>query len=535
VGVVRRWHRPGLLACRRSQETMKLIICETELKVLYQISQMVGEILDLEQVLGDTLKVLSQSLAMERATVTLIEPETGHLKIQASHGLRPREKNRGIYRPDEGVTGLIFSTAQPFVVPDISREPLFLNKTQSRTISKESISFLGVPIILQGQSAGVLSVDRLFGEEVSFEEDIRFLTIVATLIAQFINLNQQVREREKSLKMRNLSLMAEVSEKYNHFFMVGRSPSMVRLQQLVEKVAPSRASVLLLGESGTGKTLVARIIHELSPRARSPFVKLNCAAVPENLLESELFGHEKGAYTGAITTKPGRFEEADSGTIFLDEIGELPLAIQAKLLRFIQEREFERLGSTRTRKVDVRVIAATNRELSRAVSDGLFREDLYYRLNVFPIDVPALRDRREDIPLLAEYFLEKAAKEYARRLELAPASLGVLEEYPWPGNVRELENLIERLAILAEGPLIDPEALSLVLAGATEVPEIPAKTYHRMKEIERREILGALERNQWVQSWAARELGFTLRQLGYRVKKFGLESLITENRKRACS
>jgi Nif-specific regulatory protein len=517
---------------------MKLTICEAELKVLYLISQMVGEILDLEQVLGEILKILGQSLAMERATVTLIEPDTGNLKIQASHGLRPKEKNRGIYRPDEGITGLIFTTAQPFVVPDISREPLFLNKTESRTIRKEGISFLGVPIVLHGQPVGVLSVDRLFGVEISFEEDIRFLTIVATLIAQFINLSQQVREREKSLKRQNLSLMAEVSEKYNHFFMVGRSTAMLRLQQLVEKVAPSRASVLLLGESGTGKTLVARIIHELSQRVRAPFVKLNCAAVPENLLESELFGHEKGAYTGATSTKPGRFEEADGGTIFLDEIGELPSAIQAKLLRFIQEREFERLGSTRTRKVDVRVIAATNRDLSRAVSDGSFREDLYYRLNVFPVDVPPLRERKEDIPLLAKYFLEKAGKEYARRLEFAARSLNVLEEYSWPGNVRELENLIERLAILAEGPVIEPDALSFMLAGDAEVPDMPAapaRTFHRMQEIERREILGALERNRWVQSWAARELGFTLRQLGYRIKKFGLESLITEQRKRACS
>jgi Nif-specific regulatory protein len=539
----RRRHSPDWRLCfsrlRRSLE-MKLAICEAELRVLYQISQMVGEILDLEQVLGDTLKVFTQSLAMERATVTLIEPETGNLKIQASHGLRPKERTRGIYRPDEGIIGRIFSTAQPFVVPDISREPLFLNKTQSRTVNKGSISFLGVPIVLRGQPIGVLSVDRLFGDEVSFEEDIRFLSIVATLFAQFINLNQQVQEREKSLKRQNLSLMAEVSEKYNHFFMIGKSPVMGRLQQLIEKVAPSRASVLLLGESGTGKTLVARIIHELSNRARSPFVKLNCAAVPENLLESELFGHEKGAFTGATSTKPGRFEEADGGTIFLDEIGELPPAIQAKLLRFIQEREFERLGSVHTRKVDVRVIAATNKDLTRAVTDGSFREDLYYRLNVFPVDVPPLRERKEDIPLLAGYFLEKAGKEYGRRLEFAPQCLDVLESYSWPGNVRELENLIERLAILAEGYVIEAEALTFLLANNHEVmdervelPEMPVMNLRRMQEIERREILSALERNRWVQSWAARELGFTLRQLGYRIKKFGLEAVVSERRNRS--
>jgi Nif-specific regulatory protein len=513
---------------------MKLYICETELKVLHQISRIIGQVLDLEQTLGDVLKIFSQSLAMERATVTLVDPDTGNLKILASHGLRGKEKNRGIYRPDEGVTGLIFSTAQPFVVPDISREPLFLNKTQSRTLKRESISFLGVPIILHGKPMGVLTVDRLFGAEISFEEDVRFLTIVATLIAQFIALNQQVKEREKNLKRQNRSLMAEVSEKYNHFFMVGRSQTMLRLRELIEKVAPSKASVLLLGESGTGKTLVARIIHELSQRARSSFVKLNCAAVPENLLESELFGHEKGAYTGATASKAGRFEEADGGTIFLDEIGELSQSLQAKLLRFLQDWEFERLGSNMTRKVDVRVIAATNKDLSRAVNEGTFREDLYYRLNVFPVDLPPLRERKEDIPLLANYFLEKAAKEYGRGLEFTPGSLKTLAEYAWPGNVRELENLIERLAIVVESPLIDDTALSSMLSNHsddTERPDLQAGTFRRMQEIERREILGALERNQWVQSWAARELGFTLRQIGYRIKKFDLESLISSKRK----
>lgn len=515
---------------------MKLYLCETELKVLYQISQMIGQVLDLEQALRDVLKILSQSLAMERATVTLADADTGNLKIQASHGLRAKEKHRGTYRPDEGITGLIFSTAQPFIVPDISREPLFLNKTQARNITRESISFLGVPIVLHGKPMGVLTVDRLFGGEVSFEEDVRFLTIVATLMAQFIALNQQVKERERHLKLQNQSLMAEVSEKYNNFFMVGGSQTMLKLRELIEKVAPSRASVLLLGESGTGKTLVARIIHELSQRARAPFVKLNCAAVPENLLESELFGHERGAFTGASASKPGRFEEADSGTIFLDEIGELSPLLQAKLLRFLQDREFERLGSNLTRKVDVRVIAATNRDLSKAVNDGSFREDLFYRLNVFPVDLPPLRERRVDVPLLADYFLKKAAQEYGRSLAFTPGSLKVLEVYPWPGNVRELENLIERLAIVAERPLIDKTTLSSLLSkNADPDPgvkaEVPAGSMRHMQEIERREILRALQKNDWVQSWAARELGFTLRQIGYRIKKFGLESFISEQRR----
>ncbi|MHC1742180.1 MAG: sigma 54-interacting transcriptional regulator [Syntrophobacteraceae bacterium] len=511
---------------------MKLAICEAELKVLYEISLITGQVLDLNHALGKILSVFSQSLSMERATVTLLDPETRHLKIQASHGLAEKEMKRGSYRPNEGITGRIFSTAEPFVVPDISEEPLFLNRTQARRIKKERIAFLGVPIKLHRECIGVLSVDRLFGAEVSFEEDIRFLTIVAALIAQFIHLNRQVRDREKSLRKSNQALMAEVSEKYNNFFMIGKSPSMGALRRVVEKVAPSKATVLLLGESGTGKTLVARIIHELSPRARAPFVKLNCAALPENLLESELFGHEKGAYTGATAAKPGRFEEADGGTIFLDEIGELPLPLQAKLLRFLQEWEFERLGSTRTLKVDVRVVAATNRDLSKAVLEGTFREDLYYRLNVFPIQVPPLRERVEDVLLLAEYFLERAAKEYGRTLSFDENSRRILREYSWPGNVRELENLTERLAILVDAPLVRSEELSCLLVPGAKRQEPPPQTGFRMRDIEQSEILGALERNRWVRSWAARELGFTLRQFNYRLRKYGLEEHVMDQRRR---
>ena len=512
---------------------MEAKLSELELKVLYDISRMAGQALQLDQTLESVLRILSRSLAMERATVTLRDPETGYLKIHASHGMLEEEKKRGIYGPDEGITGLIFRTAQPFVVPDISREPLFLNKTRSRNIEKGSIAFIGVPIQLQGRPIGVISVDRLFESEVSFEEDMCFLTIVATLIAQFVSLNLQVRERERTAARENLALKAEVSEKYNHFFMVGVSPAMMELQQLIDKVAPSRASVLLLGQSGTGKTLIARIIHEMSTRARCPFVKINCAALPEALLESELFGHEKGAFTGATQAKPGRFEEADGGTAFLDEIGELSLKLQAKLLRFLQEREFERLGGTRTRRVDARMIAATNRDLAEAVNEGAFRGDLYYRLNVFPIQVPPLHDRREDIPLLADYFLEKAAREYGKPLHFTPRSIEVLQDYPWPGNVRELENLIERLAIMMEGPLIDIKQLpSFLIFGPKDAALLDPEPLSRLEELERKEILAALERHRWIQSRAAQHLGLTSRQMGYRVKKFGLDRMLKDHRRR---
>ncbi len=352
-------------------------VSQLELKVLFDISQIIGQALNLDQTLEVILGIVSEYLSMKRATVTLKSGEKGHLMIRASHGLTSEEKRRGVYRLDEGVTGLVFSSVEPFVVPDISKEPLFLNKTGARKIEKGKLSFLGVPIVLHGNPVGVLSVDRLFDEDISFEEDIRFLTILAALIAQLISLNYQVKAREENLLRANKSLKSEIAAKSSNFFSVSRSPSMAEVKQLIKKVAPTKATVLLLGESGTGKTLVARIIHELSTRAGFAFVKVNSAALPDNLLESELFGYEKGAFTGAGDSKIGRVEEAEGGTIFLDEIGELSLPLQAKLLRFLQDKEFERLGSTKTRKVDVRIIAATNKDLATAVETGTFRQDLY--------------------------------------------------------------------------------------------------------------------------------------------------------------
>ncbi|MBI5572290.1 MAG: sigma 54-interacting transcriptional regulator [Desulfomonile tiedjei] len=504
---------------------------QLELKVLYDISQIIGQALNLDQTLEMILGILSEYLSMKRATITLRNGERNVLAIRASHGLRTEEKKRGVYRLDEGVTGLIFRTAEPFVVPDITKEPLFLNKTGSRKIEKGQISFIGVPIVLQGTPLGVLSVDRLFDEDISFEEDIRFLTILAALVAQLVSLNRQVQTREENLIRANLSLKADLSEKSRNFFSVGTSPAMSDAQQLIRKVAPTKATVLLLGESGTGKTLVARIIHELSSRARFSFIKVNCAALPDNLLESELFGYEKGAFTGATDTKVGRVEEADGGSIFLDEIGELSMPLQAKLLRFLQEREFERLGSTKTRQVDVRIIAATNRDLGNAVADGSFREDLYYRLNVFPVRVPPVRERQEDIVPLINFFSEKICREYGCELKFTYSALDAFERYSWPGNVREMENLVERLAIIFMGGTIDVRDLSTYLAYVHREPHAPQPgLLDSLQERERRDVIDALERNNRNQSAAARELGITLRQMGYRVKKFGLEEMLKPRR-----
>jgi Nif-specific regulatory protein len=505
-------------------------------ETLLAICEVIDQALDLESALGEVLRILSETLQMQRATITLMDKATGLLSIAASHGLTAEEKQRGIYRLGEGVTGRIFKTAKPYYVPDISREPLFLDRTGARRLERGRISFVGVPVILNGKPIGVLNVDRLFGDDVSVEQDMDFLSVVATLVAQFISLNEKIRSREEALRRENVSLKYTISKKSKGLYIVGDSQSMQEVERQIARVAPTRATVLLLGESGVGKTLIARIIHQLSERSQHPFVKVNCAAIPDNLLESELFGHEKGAFTGATAPRAGRFEDAHKGTIFLDEIGELPLAVQSKLLRVLQEREFERLGSNTTRTTDVRILAATNRDLAALAKDGGFRSDLFYRLSVFPIMVPPLRERREDLPGLLHHFLEKVAREYGRRLTLTPRAFEMLKNHDWPGNVREMENLMERMAILADSERIDTPLLNGVLTKAP-VAEKTVNTDGRpqqsLEETERREILAALRDNAWVQYKAAVNLGLTPRQMGYRIRKFGLDELVAMERARS--
>ncbi len=324
------------------------------------------------------------------------------------------------------------------------------------------------------------------------------------------------------LAEQNLYLRQELKSVHNFEEIVGRSPALAAVLDKVRRVAPTDATVLIYGETGTGKELIARAIHSASQRADKPLIKLNCAALPAGLVESELFGHEKGAFTGAIARRTGRFELADGGTIFLDEIGELPADTQAKLLRVLQEHEFDPVGGTAPRTVDVRVIAATNRDLLKAVRERLFREDLYYRLSVFPIRIPPLRERSVDIPLLAMFLLEKYAGRIGRRFEgIAPDTLQRLATYPWPGNVRELENVLERAVILAAGPMleVDPE----ILEHATS--EADARASGSLEEIEKGHILKVLGQTRWViegPRGAADMLGLHPNTLRSRLKKLGL-------------
>jgi len=519
-----------------------------KIQALSEICQLIGEAVHLDTALTKILQILHDILRMDRATLVLLEPYKQRLEIKASYGLTVEEEQRGVYGLSEGICGQIFQSGSPCIVPDINSEPLFLNRTGARTtINKEQLSFIGVPVLLAQKPVGVLTVDRLFGPEISFKEDVGFLSVLATLISQFLALHQAIDHKEKLLVEENRSLKAELHGRFNRHYIIGQSRSMQEVFTTIEKVAPSRATALLLGESGTGKELVARAIHEASPRRNKNFVKINCAALPENLLESELFGHEKGAFTGAVTSRAGRFELADGGTIFLDEIGELPLSLQAKLLRILQEQQFERLGGTRTLKVDVRIIAATNINLGDAVAAGTFRNDLYYRLNVLPFHLPPLRERKSDIPILLNHFLCASNERNDKNVKLSQEVLDVLMRYNWPGNVRELQNLIERLVILTDKGILslsdlppemtnalpqetapgnpprrlpsDPDHPGGTAAGH---PPVPPRNPHSLEELERAEIEAALIRNGWVQARAARELGLTLRQIGYRIKKFNL-------------
>ncbi|MFH2122214.1 MAG: nif-specific transcriptional activator NifA [Pseudomonadota bacterium] len=516
-----------------------------KIQALSEICQLIGEAVHLDTALARVFQVLHEILNMDRATLVLLDPHRQRLEIKASYGLTIEEEQRGIYGLSEGICGQIFQTGSPCIVPDINSEPLFLNRTGARTtITKDKLSFIGVPVLMAQKPVGVLTVDRLFGPEISFKEDISFLSILATLISQFLSLHQAIRHKEKRLLEENRSLKAELHGRFNRHYIIGRSRPMQEVFATIEKVAPSRATALLMGESGTGKELVARAIHEASPRKDKNFVKINCAALPENLLESELFGHEKGAFTGATAIRAGRFELADGGTICLDEIGELPLSLQAKLLRVLQERQFERLGGTRTLEVDVRIIAATNVNLGNAVANGTFRNDLYYRLNVLPFHLPPLRERKSDIPILLNHFLHASNERNGMEVELSQEVLDFLMDYNWPGNVRELQNLVERLVILTDKSIIYksdlphemmrtlPQETTLTSSARTAPTDLgPGSSIsgsknpalHSLEDLERAEIKAALMRNGWVQARAARELGLTQRQIGYRMKKFKLD------------
>ncbi|NOY64802.1 MAG: nif-specific transcriptional activator NifA [Nitrospirae bacterium] len=496
-----------------------------ELLALLEVSRVLTESFDLEKNLTSAMRTLSELLEMQRGCVYLLDPVSGELTIVAAHGLSHDEIRKGKYRIGEGIVGRVIETGEPMFVPDIGDEPKFLNRTGSRP-DKDGISFLCIPIELKSEMLGVISVDRIYSREHGgVDDDIRVLGIVSSLIAQFVGLWRIFREADTERK----ELRRQLKDRFSIPNLVGESQKFQSVLKMVTKVASTDATVLLLGESGTGKELIARTLHYQSPRAKGPFVAVNCAALPENLIEMELFGAEKGAFTGATERRIGRFERAKGGTIFLDEIGELPLSVQAKLLRVLQEKTFERLGSADPIKVDVRIIAATNRNLLDEVRTGKFREDLYWRLNVVSIRLPSLRERKEDIPHLVTYYLKRFNRKYKKNIRITDEAMKGLMEYSWPGNIRELANTLERMVIMAEDDLIRYHDIhwnsiyskDTYASGMTSAEE---KTLScEVEAIERERIINALKENNFIQSRAARALGITPRQLGYRIKKYGIK------------
>ncbi|MBI1977805.1 MAG: nif-specific transcriptional activator NifA, partial [Candidatus Omnitrophica bacterium] len=419
-----------------------------ELFALTEISKAISSSLDLETVMQNILNILHEHLRMDRGTITLLDRETKELSIEVARGLDLEEIKRGRYKIGEGITGKVVAAGEPIVVPNVGKEPLFLNRTGARDLTKANIAFLCVPIKLEDKTIGALSVDRLFKEDVSFDEDVKLLSIISSFIAQAVRIHELVEKEKESLTTENVRLRIELKKKFHPVNIIGESKRMTDVYSSIDLVSSTKATVMIRGESGTGKELVAKAIHYQSERADKPFIKVSCAALPETLLESELFGYEKGAFTGAQAMKRGRFELAHTGTLFLDEIGDIPLATQIKLLRVIQEKEFERVGGVETIRVDIRLITATNKDLEAEVRAGRFREDLYYRLNVIPIFLPSLRERKEDLPLLVQHFLEKANRENGKNVKrVSDEAWEYVMNYSWPGNVRELENALERAVV----------------------------------------------------------------------------------------
>ncbi|MEM4247947.1 MAG: sigma 54-interacting transcriptional regulator [Candidatus Nanoarchaeia archaeon] len=497
-----------------------------ELSVLNQISHVLLHQRNVSELLKEVLDILQDQMGFTRATLTLKRGE--YLFIEASNGLTEEERRRGQYKIGEGITGKVAATGKPRIIPDVSKEPEFLDKTKARKSAE--VAFICVPIISPGEGViGTLSIDHPKTHEKQLYKVLYFLSIVANIIADAVSTFRSEIEERELLRAENERLKRELGEKFRPSNIIGNCSSMKLVYAMIAQVADSPATVLIRGESGTGKELVARAIHYASPRASAPFVAVNCAALPETLIESELFGHEKGAFTGAMQQRKGRFEVATGGTLFLDEIGDISLPVQVKLLRVLQERVFERVGGHEPIQTNVRIIAATSRNLEQEMQEGRFREDLFYRLNIFPIHLPPLRDRKSDIILLAEHFLAKYNALYSKNIRrISTPAINMMMMYHWPGNVRELENCIERAVLVSSDDVINAHDLppSLQTAQTTNTPIMPetgANFEAMVRSYERELIVDALKNHRGNVAASARALGLTQRIMHYKIEKIGID------------
>ncbi len=513
-----------------SSSGSKSLSMQQQLNALHQISIVLSRSLDMEETLRSMLQTLSDIAHMQYGLVSLFDHNRSALFIQAVYGIDAevvKDVKSVRYRMGEGIMGTVMHQGHSLVIPRVADDPRFLDRLN---LYDYGLPFICVPIPgTDSQPIGVLAAQPQSADESELPARTRFMEMVANLIGQTVRLIGKVHSEHEAIKTERDSLRRKVRSQYGFDNMVGQTQAMRQIFDSIRQVAKWDTTVLVRGESGTGKELIANAIHYNSPRVNGPFVKLNCAALPDSLLESELFGHEKGAFTGAVKQRKGRFEMADGGTLFLDEIGEISAPFQAKLLRILQEGEMERVGGTDTLKVDVRIVTATNRNLEEEVRKGNFREDLYYRLNVMPIQLPALRERLEDVPELAKFLVQKLSEKQGRQIQISDGAIRMLLGHDWPGNVRELENCLERASIMSETGLIDRD---VVLFHANDRPQTGMNTLTAVNKPaivtdvdfndpqldERQRLIAALERCGWVQAKAARLLGMTPRQIAYRIQ-----------------
>lgn len=499
--------------------------------VLKKISLLIAKRSSVSEMISQMLDILHSEMGLLRGTVTLREGDM--LVIEASQGLSKSEVERGTYRVGEGITGKVALEGKSRIIADVSKEKEFLNRTGARS-GEKNVAFICVPVIYMDAVIGTISIDRKVEKNTDLNADLHLLEIIANVMADAIfAAYAEVDEREKLIS-ENRRLQLELDNKLRPTEIVGSCSTMKKVYSMIFKVASSNATVLIRGESGTGKELVARAIQKNSLRQDKPFVSINCAALPEGLIESELFGHEKGAFTGAISRKIGLVEVADKGTLFLDEVGDLSLFMQLKLLRFIQEHTYYRVGGGEERRVDVRIIAATSRNLEDMIKEGTFREDLYYRLNVFPIYMPSLRNRKCDITTLAEHFLQKYNLIHGKSVaRISTPAINMLMSYYWPGNVRELENCMEYAVLntsdnVISGYNLPPSLQTDISYKSSASPETESGTstnYETLVEnFEREIIINALKKTNGNATAAAKYLQATPRIILYKIKKLGLDT-----------
>jgi Nif-specific regulatory protein len=492
------------------------------LSTLIEVSQALSGTLNLKASMQRVLQILIRHHGVVRGMVTLLRE--GELHVEATEGFDDRAR-AVIFKVGEGITGQVVQSGKPIVVPRMSKEPAFLHRMRRADVPRHELSFICVPILVQRSTVGTLAVDLKFKAERDYESSVKFFGIVSSMIAQALNVQRLVEEERRRLVDENTHLRQELRERYDFSNIIGTSGPTRQMYEQVAQVAQTNTTVLIRGESGTGKELIAHAIHYNSLRAKKPFVKVSCAALPDSLIESELFGYEKGAFTGAHARKKGRFELAEAGTLFLDEIGDINLNTQVKLLRVLQEREFERVGGTETVRVNVRVLCATNKDMEKAIADGTFREDLYYRLNVFTIFVPPLRDRKADLLLLADHFLEKFSREHGKVIKrISTPAIDMLMSYHWPGNVRELENALERSVLVCDGQVIHGHHLPPSLQTADSSGTVTRVSLKDAVEgFERDLIQDALKTTRGNRAKAARLLDTTERILNYKVRNLGVD------------